>query len=118
MVNIKKLCFIDLTMETCTELKGIINAGYVLHEFPTKPELKYTRFDNSQMVVKVGKCKTAITDIKKQECLDAFVEYNKGESDHLFDELGKLIAITGATLSKREEQLYILKQVFAQNKGN
>jgi len=107
----KKLCFVDLTLETAQELKEIINDGYVLTELPTKPELKYNRFDGFEKIVKLTKCKIKITKEKTKECTDAFKEYNKGEGDHLLDEVGKLICITGGTLSRREEQLFILKKI-------
>ena len=113
MANIKKLCFIDFTMETCAKVKSLIDDYYNLIEFPTKPELKYKRFDNSEVIVKLDKCKADITPEKKKECYEAFEIFMKGEDDRIRDEVGKLVAISGATLSKREEQLYILRQTFA-----
>ena len=117
MVNLNKLCFINFTMKTCQKVKETINAGFVLKEFPTEPKLKYTRFDGEEEIIKVNKCKTTITDVKKQECLDAFNDFNKGLDEHLRDEVAKLVAITGATLSKREEQLFIIRQTFNPKKG-
>ena len=91
--------------------------GFILREFPTKPELKYTRFDGAEKIVKLTKCKQKITKEKKKECYEAFEIFMKGEDDRIRDEVGKLVAISGATLSQREEQLYILRQTFA-NKNN
>ena len=61
----KTLCFVDLTLEKTAELKEIINDGYVLSELPTKPELKYKRFDDSEKIVKLTKCKIKITNPSK-----------------------------------------------------
>jgi len=117
MAILDKICFVDYTMETCAEIKSLIDDCFILREFPTKPELKYTRFDGAEKIVKLTKCKQKITKEKKKECYEAFEIFMKGEDDRIRDEVGKLVAISGATLSQREEQLYILRQTFA-NKNN
>lgn len=114
----KKLCFVDYTMETCAQIKALIDDYYNMAELPTKPELKYTRFDGSKVIVKLSKSQHNFTEQQKDECFDAFGIFMLGEDDRIRDEVGKLVAVSGASLPGREDQLHILREVFNNNQNS
>lgn len=106
---------VTLDEKMLKDIKVLINDGFCLKALPAKDNILcyYRAFDKKLVNVKAEPFKSKITEAKRRECYEAFAGYAKGEDDHLLDEVGKLIAVTGATLSGREEQLYLLKKTFA-----
>ena len=97
----KKYEFINLDKKTAEKCRHLILDGYKLSEYPEKPVLVYKKGNNTVVVkVKMGKLKCA--PIKYQEARESFEAYAMGQDDHLHDEVGKLVAITGAALIDRE----------------
>ena len=108
----QKFEFITLTEKTAEQTKNLIMNGYKLIEYPEKPVLIYKNGNNIVKVkVKLGKLKCSTQ--KVIEAKESFEAYNMGQDDHLHDEVGKLVAITGAALYGREEQLILLRRTFS-----
>jgi hypothetical protein len=111
---------VTLDEKMLKDIKILINDGFCLKALPAKDNILcyYRAFDKKIVNVKAEPYKSKITEAKRRECYEAFEVFQKGEDDHLRDEVGKLVAVTGATLSGREEQLYLLRKTFAPKSQN
>lgn len=115
--NQTKEAFVDLSYEDMVRVKDLINKGYSLAKFPTSNALlTYKKRGFVDKYIQSVKCSNErVQTVKIGEGIERFNEYAKGEEEHIKDEVGKLIAITGAGLSVREEYFNNLKKAFADN---
>ena len=112
-VAVDKICIVNLTLDTAKTIKDWINEGYSMRDWPTKPVLKYVRLsDHTQKSIKLSKCRKWITKQERFNAIYCYEQFCKSGKDHLYIEVGKLMAITGGSESGREDQSYILRQVF------
>lgn len=111
---------ITLDEKTLKHIKTLINDGFALKAIPAKDNILcyYRAFDKKLVNIKAAPYKSKISDVKLREAYESFEAYNQGEDDHLHDEVGKLVALTGAALPGREDQLILLRKTFAPKSQN
>ena len=110
---VDKICIVNLTLDSAQTIKEWINEGYSMRDWPNKPELKYVRHsDHTAKSIKLSKCRRWFSKQTRFNAVYCYEEFEKCGKDHLYIELGKLMAITGAFLPNRKGQLEILRQVF------
>ena len=118
MAKFYDICFVNLTLEQAKTIREWVDEGYSMRDYPTRPDLKYVRSDQTQKTMKLSKCKVRMSKKDKYNAVYCYEQFEKSPEDHLHKEVGKLLAITGANLPKREDQLAILRQTFKREKNN
>lgn len=110
---VDKICIVNLTLDTARTIREWINEGYSMRDWPNKPELKYVRHsDHTQKSIKLIKCRKWMNKQKRFNAIYAYEQFSECGKEHSYIELGKLMAITGASEPGREDQLEILRQIF------
>jgi len=114
--------FVDLSYDEMILAKELINKGYSLEKYTTSNALlTYKKKGFVDRYIQSIKCSTDRYNKKLEEGIERFNEYAVEYSnldEHLKNEVGKLIAITGAGLNGREEYFNNLKKAFASESNN
>lgn len=106
---------IDIKRKRLDEIRELILKGYSLLMLPDESKkLIYLNEKTKDVVlVKFKFAKYDLPPIKKQEAIESFEAYKLDEKDgHYHNEVGKLVALTGAALPGREEMLIYLRSAF------
>ena len=112
---------VNIDKKTLIEIKKLISEDYCLSNYPSKSAVLIYKnaLTNEVKELKVEKCEIEISDKYIKESKEAYKSYaNDKKNNVLYCEVGKLVAVSGAALKGREEQLKLLKIAFTKNYQN
>lgn len=108
---------IDLKRKQLDKIRELIKEGYVLTNLPDDSGKLFYHHEKTGKTVKIKAkySKYKFFSEKEKEVVDSFYAYHQHEDDFIHDEVGKLVALTGAAYYGREDMLIHLRATFNPN---